>query len=84
MKPSSNRSPIFNGKRILLFALIITTTIILMALILTATRQTGPVVLAVTIISTVLILSVTGKAELLPTTLRAILSEIRRMVQPGR
>lgn len=69
-------------KDLLFLSLIVTVTATLLTMILTATQQTAVVVLAVTIVLTVLILAVTGKAELVPATLRAILSEIRRMLKP--
>ncbi|MCL4300574.1 MAG: hypothetical protein KJ077_32860 [Anaerolineae bacterium] len=64
----------------LMALLILTVTLVLLALILTS-GQAWLTVLGVTITLTVLILSITGTPELLPGTLRAILSEIRRLVR---
>jgi asparagine N-glycosylation enzyme membrane subunit Stt3 len=65
----------------LFFALITTVALVLLALIWTGSQQAGLVVLAVTIVLTVLILAITGSPELLPATLRAFLSEIRRILR---
>lgn len=65
----------------LFFFLIATVTLVLLTLISTAGQQAGLVVLAVTIVLTVLILAVTGSPDLLPATLRAMLSEIRRTLR---
>lgn len=66
----------------LMALLILTVTLVLLALILAA-HQTGLATLCITITLTVLILAVTGTPELLPATLRAMLSEIRRILRPG-
>lgn len=59
--------------------LILTVTLVLLTLILTG-GQAGLIALAVMITLIVLILAVTGQAELLPATLKAILGEIRRAI----
>ncbi len=61
--------------------LILAVTLVLMLLIV-ASGQTWLAALAVTIVLTVLILAVVGAPELLPATLKAMLSEIRRMLRP--
>ncbi|GIK41365.1 MAG: hypothetical protein BroJett011_51980 [Chloroflexota bacterium] len=68
-----------NKDQDLMTLLVLTVTLILLFLILTGSSQTWFVVLATTIIVTVLILAITGNSELLPDTLKAILSEIRRI-----
>ncbi len=67
-------------KNQLLLTLIATVTLVLLVLIWTASQQAGLVILAVTIVLTVLILTIAGSPELLPTTLRAILGQIHRIL----
>ena len=83
MKRQPGPSKQFNTKASveLLALLILAVTLTLMLLIL-ASGQTWLVALAVTIVLTALILAVIGAAELLPATLKAMLSEIRRMWRP--
>lgn len=65
----------------LMHLLVLTVTITLLVLILSGSGQTWFVVLATTIILVVLILAITGNSILLPDTLKAILSEIRRILR---
>lgn len=78
-KRNKSKKRTVNTNKQLIALLILTVTLVLLTLILTG-GQAGLIALAVMITLVVLILSVTGHPELLPDTLKAILSEIRRAV----
>lgn len=78
-KRNKSKKRTVNTNKQLIALLILTVTLVLLTLILTG-GQAGLIALAVMITLVVLILSVTGNPELLPDTLKAILSEIRRTV----